>query len=154
MIIWIHKINNEIYTETIKWMRQNAKWIPVPGVCYSSMFRVYGCVSHCVFCSISLLFAYMYMRMPSSPRSISGVPSGRALEASLLLTSPVYVPAASALGGLAEWQHNNNNNKKNHDGKAIFIWMQKQKTVMFENGQKMSVGSVYLRYGGLQRRGG
>jgi len=33
----------------------------------------------CVFCCISLLFAYMCMHMPSSPRTIAGVPSGRAL---------------------------------------------------------------------------
>jgi len=37
------------------------------------MLRVYGSV----FCSISMLFVYMCVRMPSSPRTIAGVPSGR-----------------------------------------------------------------------------
>jgi len=47
----------------------------VSDVCYLSMFRVYGCV----FCCISLLFAYICMHMTLSPRTIVGVPSGRAL---------------------------------------------------------------------------
>jgi len=37
------------------------------------------CVYGCVFCSISLLFVYMRVRMPSSPRSIARVPLGRTL---------------------------------------------------------------------------
>jgi len=43
--------------------------------------RVYGCV----FCSISLLLVYMCAHMPSSPRSIVGVPSGRGFRAFLSL---------------------------------------------------------------------
>jgi len=44
------------------------------SVRYAYMLRVYACV----FCSITLLFACLCMRMTSSPRSIAGVPSGRA----------------------------------------------------------------------------
>jgi len=47
----------------------------VSGVCSPSMLRVDGFV----FCSMSLVFVYMCVRMPSSPRSIAGVPSSRAL---------------------------------------------------------------------------
>jgi len=36
-------------------------------------------VDGCVFCSISLSSVYMCVRMPSSPGSIAGVPSSRAL---------------------------------------------------------------------------
>jgi len=43
--------------------------------CCSFMLHVYGCV----FCSISLFCVYVCVCMPSSPRSIAGVPSGRAL---------------------------------------------------------------------------
>ena len=52
------------------------------------MFRVYGCV----FCSISLLFAYMCIRMPSSPGSIVEV--GR-----LLLGFPITAHHLCAFGG-------------------------------------------------------
>jgi len=71
-----------MYNETIKFIRENTKLITVAGVCYSSMFRVYGCV----FCYISLLFAYMCMCMPSSLSCIAGVPSGSALS-SLTITA-------------------------------------------------------------------
>jgi len=40
-----------------------------------------------VSCSISILFLYMYVRMPSSPGSIAGVPSSQALP-SYLITAP------------------------------------------------------------------
>jgi len=65
--------------------------------------RVFGCV----FCSISLLFVYMYARMPSSPRSIAGVPSLEPSASGLpyYCTPPVCVP--DVIGGLAVWQHNN-----------------------------------------------
>jgi len=51
------------------------KLIIVPRVCSSSMFRV----SWCVFCSISLLFDYMCMRLPFILWSIAGVSSSQAL---------------------------------------------------------------------------
>ena len=41
-------------------------------MCCQFVLRVYGLV----FCYISLLFVYMCARMPVSPRSIAGVPSG------------------------------------------------------------------------------
>jgi len=44
------------------------------------MLRVYGCV----FCPISLLSVYMYVRMPLSLRSIVGVPSSQALPGYLI----------------------------------------------------------------------
>jgi len=53
----------------------NTKLFTVPGVWCSSMLRVYGCV----FCFISLLSVYMCVCMPSSSRSIAGVPSSRGL---------------------------------------------------------------------------
>ena len=65
--------------------------------------RVFGCA----FCSISLLFVYMCARMPSSPRSIAGVPSLEPSASGLpyYCTPPVCVP--DVIGGLAVWQHNN-----------------------------------------------
>ena len=42
-------------------------------------------------CSISLLLDYMYMRVPSSPRSMAGVPSSQALP--YYCTPPVTAPA-------------------------------------------------------------
>jgi len=74
------------------------KLFAVSGVRYSSMLRVYGCV----FCSVSLLSVYMCVRLPSSPRSIAGVPSSRALPGfPITAPPPVYVPAA--IGALAVW---------------------------------------------------
>ena len=49
--------------------------IAVSGGFCSFMLRVYGCV----FCCIFLFCVYMCVRMPSSPRSIVGVHSCRAL---------------------------------------------------------------------------
>jgi len=49
--------------------------IAVSGGFGSFMLRVYGCV----FCCIFLFCVYMCVRMPSSPRSIVGVPMGWAL---------------------------------------------------------------------------
>jgi len=57
-------------------------WMP-DSVCSSYVLRFYGCV----FCSISLLFAYMCMRRTSSPRSIGGVPLGRDLLLRTTFTS-------------------------------------------------------------------
>jgi len=71
----MYEINNKMYKEIIRQIRQNWKLIAVPGVWCPSMFRVYGCV----FCSISLVSVYMCVRMPLSWRSIAGVPSSRAL---------------------------------------------------------------------------
>jgi len=64
----------------------------------------FGCVVHpycvfkvdgCVFRSLSLLFVYMCMRMPSSPRSIPGFP--------IYCTQLVCVP--DVIGGLTLWRH-------------------------------------------------
>jgi len=44
-------------------------------VCSSFMLRVF----ECVLCSISLFCVYVCVRMLLSPRSIAGMPSGRAL---------------------------------------------------------------------------
>jgi len=76
-VILRYEINNEIYKEKIQQIIQNRKFIAVPGVCCSSMLHVYRDAS--VSCSISILFVYVYARMPSIPRSVAGVPSSRAL---------------------------------------------------------------------------
>jgi len=61
----------------------------VPRVCSSSMLHV----SSCVFCSMSILFDYMCMRLPLSPWSIVGVPSRQALLGFLITAPPsVCVP--------------------------------------------------------------
>jgi len=44
------------------------------------MLHVYTCV----FCSLSLFCVYMYVRVPSSPNSIAGVPSGWVLPGFLI----------------------------------------------------------------------
>jgi len=51
------------------------KLVPVSGMCCPSML----CVDGFVFCSISLVFVYKCVRMPSSPRTVAGVPSSWAL---------------------------------------------------------------------------
>ena len=53
----------------------NTIFITVSGVCCLFLLCVYACES----CSNSILFVYVYVRMPSSPRSIAGVPSSQAL---------------------------------------------------------------------------
>jgi len=47
----------------------------VVAINYDFVINVY----RCVFCCISLFCVYMCVRMPSSPMSIAGVPSGQAL---------------------------------------------------------------------------
>ena len=75
--------------------------IIVSGVCCLSLLRVYACVS----CSISILFLYMYVHMPSSPRSIAGVPSSRALLGfPITAAPPVCIP--DVIGALAVWIQN------------------------------------------------
>ena len=70
-------------------------------MCSLSMFRV----SWCVFCSISLLFDYVCMRLPFIPWSIVGVPSGHALPGNLITARPpVCVP--DVIGALAVWIQN------------------------------------------------
>jgi len=67
----------------------NTKLIAVSGVCCLSLLRVYACVSR----PNSILFVYMYVRMPSSPGSIAAVPSSQALPGYLITASPsVCVP--------------------------------------------------------------
>jgi len=72
-------------------------------VCSSSMLRV----SWCVFCSMSLLFDYMCMRLPfiPSPWSIAGVPSSQALPG-FLITAPPSVCVPAVLSALAVWIQN------------------------------------------------
>ena len=80
------------------------KFICCFGVCYSSesMLRVYGRV----FSSVFLLSVYLCVRMPSSPSSIAGVPSSRALSGfPIIAPPPVCVPAV--IGALAAWWYNN-----------------------------------------------
>ena len=67
-----------------------------------SLLRVYASVS----CCFSILFVYMYVRMPSGPGSIAGVPSSQALPGYLIT---VCIPAV--LGALAVWIQ-----KKRFDG--------------------------------------
>ena len=85
LYIYMHMKKNENNRhKNCTWMNaMNTKLISVSGVCCWSQLRVYTCVS----CSISILFLYMYVRMPSSPGSIAGVPSSQALP-SYLITAP------------------------------------------------------------------
>jgi len=74
----------------------NTKLLTVSGVCWWSLLRVYASVS----CSISIFFVYMYVRMPSSPGSIAGVPLSQALPGFLITVYPsVCVPDVIAIGG-------------------------------------------------------
>jgi hypothetical protein len=59
-------------------------------------------VPGCVFCSISLLFDYMCMRLPLIPWSIVGVPSRRALPG-FPNTAPPLVCVPDVIGALAVW---------------------------------------------------
>jgi len=77
----------------------NTKLITVSGACCLSLLHVYACVS----CFISILFVYMYVHMPSSPRFIAGVPSRRALPG-YLITAPPPVCVPAVLGALAVWR--------------------------------------------------
>ena len=82
----------------------NTRLITVSGVCGLSLLHVYTCVS----CSISILFLYTYVRMPSSPGSIAGVPSRKALLG-YLITAPPSVCVPAVLGALVVWiQHPKN----------------------------------------------
>ena len=69
----------------------NTKLNTVSGVCCLSLLRAYTCM----FCSISILFLYVYVRMPSSPGSIAGVSSSPALPGYLVthlhLCACVYI---------------------------------------------------------------
>jgi len=71
-------------------------------------------VCGCVFCCISLLFVYMCVRMPSSPRSIAGALRPGASGLPYYCTPPVCVPAVLGalavpyvIAELAVWPHNN-----------------------------------------------
>jgi len=84
--------------KTIQIHKMNTKLIRVSGLCCLSLLRVYACVS----CSISILFVYMYVRMPSSPRSIAGVPSSQALPG-YFITAPPSVCVPDVIDALAVW---------------------------------------------------
>ena len=71
------------------------------------MLRVYGCV----FCSVSLLSVYMCVRMPSSPKSIAGLPSSWALPG-FPVTAPPSVCVPAVIGALAVWRQKKQNKKK------------------------------------------
>jgi len=72
IVTWTHLMRNNIYEQTNKQIRLPVKkLIIVPRMCSFSMFHV----SWCVFCSISLSFDYVCMRLPFIPWSIAGVPS-------------------------------------------------------------------------------
>jgi hypothetical protein len=73
----------------------NTNLITVSGVCCFSLLRVYACLS----CSISILFVYMYVRMPFSPWSIAGVPSGWA-PSGFPVTAPPPVCVPDVFGAL------------------------------------------------------
>jgi len=83
------------------------KLITVSGVCCLSLLRVYACV----YCSISILFVYTYVRMPSSPGSIVGVPSSQA-PPGFLITAPPTVCVPDEVSALAVWIQNQKNKKR------------------------------------------
>ena len=79
----------------------------ISGVCCSSILHVY----ECVFCSISHLFVYLRVHMPSSSRSSQ---CGSALgpgASRLPFNFTPLVCVSTILGGLAAWQHNHNQKK-------------------------------------------
>ena len=81
IIIPIREINHEISNETIESIRFNTKLIAVSGVCFSSLLHVYGFV----FCSISILFVYMCVRMLQVQGPLRECPQTGRFRASLLL---------------------------------------------------------------------
>jgi len=83
----------------------NTKIITVSVVCCLSLLRVYAGV----YCAISILFLYMDVRMPSSPRSIVGVPSSQVLPG-FLITAPPPVCVPDAIGALGVWIQNQKKN--------------------------------------------
>jgi len=110
MIIQIHESNNQIHTGKIKRQKKiitiSDALLPGCIVCcsvrYAYMLRVYACV----FYSITLLFAYLCMRMTSTPRSIAGVPSGRTSGLPYYYAPLVCVP--DVMGGLLAAQQTQN----------------------------------------------
>jgi len=72
---------------------------------YFAWLHLYACV------------AYMWMRMPSSPRSIVEDPSGRAI--------PYFVP--DVVWGLAMWRHNNIQKKSCSVGFSVFTTQKDRK---------------------------
>jgi len=60
----------------------------------------------------------MYVRMPSSPGSIAGVPSSQALP-SFLITAPPSVCVPDVIGALAVWIQNQ---KKVSDSFPVFYF--------------------------------
>jgi len=73
------------------------------------MLRVYGCV----FSSVSLL--YVYMRMPSGPRSVAEMPSSRALPG-FPGTAPPPVFFPSFLFALTVWRQTQEKNSDDVTG--------------------------------------
>jgi hypothetical protein len=64
-----------------------------------------------VSCSISILFVYMYVHMPSSLRSVAGVPSSRALPG-YPITAPPPVSVPDVISALAVWRQNKTKKQK------------------------------------------
>jgi len=59
----------------------------------------------CLFCSMSLLFDYMCMRLPFIPWSIAGLPSSQALLG-FIITAPPSVCVPTVIGALVVWIQN------------------------------------------------
>ena len=68
-------------------------------------------------CFISILFVYMYVRMPSKPGSIAGVPSSQTLPG-FLITVPPSVCVPDVIGALAVWIQNQ---KKKSEKRCMFV---------------------------------
>jgi len=83
-------------------------------VCSSFIFRV----SSCSFCSVSLLFDYMCVRLPFFPWSIAGVPSSQALSG-FRITAPPSVLVPAVLGALAVWIPNQKSKKTLHKSSVL-----------------------------------
>ena len=67
--------------------------------------------------SISILFVYVYVRMPSSPGSIAGVPSIQALPG-FHIAAPESMCVSDAIGALTVWIQNQ---KKKRPGPISLI---------------------------------
>jgi len=105
--IYVYQWRNKIKIQIPLINEMNTKLVTVSGVCCLSLLRVYACVS----CSIFILFVYMYVRMPSSPGSIAGVPSSQALPGYRITIFP-SVCILDVMGALAVWIQNPKKKKK------------------------------------------
>jgi len=71
------------------------------------------CVTICVFCSVSLLFDYMCMRLPLILCFIAGVPLSQAFPG-WLITAPPSICVPAVLGALDVWIQNQKKKRKFH----------------------------------------